>query len=131
MHKQNSTSNVLAQFKHCNIHLIGRICLVSTPGCCSRCPHVQTPGADVQRDRGSRGRLCTVADEGLEESTVPPKCNRLYTVPDAGLGRKYSTTKVKQTVYSRLLKPQHLYGIWSGLTPYRLLLDTLSEYPEP
>ena len=30
-----------------------------------------------------------------------------------------------------LLKIQHLYGIWSGLTPYRLPLDTLSEYPEP
>ena len=34
-------------------------------------------------------------------------------------------------VDSRLLKPQHLYGIWSGLTPYRLPLDTLSEYLEP
>ena len=43
---------------------------------------------------------CTVPGTGFEESTVPPKCNRLYTVPDAGLGRKYSTTKVKQTVYS-------------------------------
>ena len=32
---------------------------------------------------------------------------------------------------SRLLKPQHLYGISSGLTPYRLPLDTLGEYPEP
>ena len=31
----------------------------------------------------------------------------------------------------RLLKPQHLYRFWSGLTPYRLPLDTLSEYPEP
>ena len=32
---------------------------------------------------------------------------------------------------TRVLKPQHLCGIWSGLTPYRLPLDTLSEYPEP
>ena len=29
-----------------------------------------------------------------------------------------------------MLNPQHLYGIWLGLTPYRLPLDTLSEYPE-
>ena len=34
-------------------------------------------------------------------------------------------------VSHRLLHPQHLDGIWSGLTPYRLPLDTLSEYPEP
>ena len=34
-------------------------------------------------------------------------------------------------VSSRLLKIRHLYGIWSGLIPYRLRLDTLSEYPEP
>ena len=32
---------------------------------------------------------------------------------------------------SRLLHPQHLDGILTGLTPYRLPLDTLSEYPEP
>ena len=32
---------------------------------------------------------------------------------------------------SRLLNIQHLYGIWTGLTPYRLRLDTLSAYPEP
>ena len=32
---------------------------------------------------------------------------------------------------TRLLNIQHLYGIWTGLTPYRLRLDTLSEYPEP
>ena len=31
----------------------------------------------------------------------------------------------------RLLHPQHLGGIWSVLTPYRLPFDTLSEYPEP
>ena len=34
-------------------------------------------------------------------------------------------------VWLRVLKPQHLYGIWFVLTPYRLPLDTLSEYPEP
>ena len=32
---------------------------------------------------------------------------------------------------TRLLNIQHLYGIWTGLTPYGLRLDTLSEYPEP
>ena len=31
----------------------------------------------------------------------------------------------------RLLHPQHLDGIWLGLTPYRVPLDTLSEYSEP
>ena len=30
-----------------------------------------------------------------------------------------------------LLNPQHLGGILSGLTLYRLPFDTLSEYPEP
>ena len=79
--------------------------LVSTPGCCLRRPHVQTPETDVQRDRGSRGRLCTVPDSsmegstvlrkynrmcscavgGFEEITVPPKFKRLCTVPDGGL----------------------------------------------
>ena len=34
-------------------------------------------------------------------------------------------------LYSRLLDTQHLYGICTGLIPYRLRLDTLSEYPEP
>ena len=32
---------------------------------------------------------------------------------------------------TRLLHPQHLGGVWSGLMPYRLPFDTLSEYPEP
>ena len=30
-------------------------------------------------------RLCTVPDAGLEESTVPLKCNRLCIVLDTGL----------------------------------------------
>ena len=34
-------------------------------------------------------------------------------------------------ISNRLLHLQHLSGIWSGLMPYRLLFDTLSEYPEP
>ena len=37
----------------------------------------------------------------------------------------------QSTLNTRLLKIRHLYGIWSGLIPYRLRLDTLSEYPEP
>ena len=37
----------------------------------------------------------------------------------------------REKLASRLLKIRHLYGIWSGLIPYRLRLDTLSEYPEP
>ena len=37
----------------------------------------------------------------------------------------------KSCVQTRLLKIRHLYGIWFGLIPYRLRLDTLSEYPEP
>ena len=48
------------------------------------------------------------------------------------------TVSVWQTTHSlfqcrctRLLHPQHLDEILTGLTPYRLLLDTLSEYPEP
>ena len=41
------------------------------------------------------------------------------------------TRGVTSQVFTRLLNPQHLYEIWSGLTPYMLLLDTLSEYPEP
>ena len=32
---------------------------------------------------------------------------------------------------TRLRHPQHVGGIWSGLMPYRLPFDTLSEYPEP
>ena len=34
-------------------------------------------------------------------------------------------------LHIRLLNIRHLYGIWTGLTPYRLRLDTISEYPEP
>ena len=34
-------------------------------------------------------------------------------------------------MHNRLLYPQHLGGIWSGLMPYRLPFDTPSEYPEP
>ena len=34
-------------------------------------------------------------------------------------------------VLTRLLHPQHLHGIWSGLMPYRLPFDTLGEYSEP
>ena len=49
------------------------------------CPHVQTPETEVQRDRDSRGRLRSVPYGGLEESKVPPKCNRLCTVPGSGL----------------------------------------------
>ena len=37
----------------------------------------------------------------------------------------------KKVLHTRLLHPQHLDGIWSGLKPYRLPFDTLSEYPEP
>ena len=43
----------------------------------------------------------------------------------------YFTCQVCMYMGSRLLKIRHLYGIWSGLIPYRLRLDTLSEYPEP
>ena len=35
------------------------------------------------------------------------------------------------TLSIRLLHPQHLDGIWSGLMPYRLPFDNLSEYQEP
>ena len=38
---------------------------------------------------------------------------------------------LQSLVYSRLLNIQHLYGIWTGLTPYWLRLDALSEYLEP
>ena len=41
------------------------------------------------------------------------------------------STGVHVQVYTRLLNIRHLHGIWSGLIPYRLRLDTLSEYPEP
>ena len=34
-------------------------------------------------------------------------------------------------VYSRLLHPQYLDEILTGLTQYRLPFDTLGEYPEP
>ena len=40
-------------------------------------------------------------------------------------------SRARPRVVTRLLKIRHLYGIWSGLIPYRLRLDTLSEYPEP
>ena len=35
------------------------------------------------------------------------------------------------SLYTRLLHPQHLDGILTGLTPYRVPLDPLIEYPEP
>ena len=35
------------------------------------------------------------------------------------------------TLYTRLLHPQHLDGIWIGLIHYRLPYAPLSEYPEP
>ena len=50
--------------------------------------------------------------------TGPSSCSR------PGMGVTLSS-------YTRVLNTQHLYGIWTGLTPYRLPLDTLSEYPEP
>ena len=34
-------------------------------------------------------------------------------------------------MWTRLLHPQHLDGILTGLTLYRVPLDALSEYPEP
>ena len=40
-------------------------------------------------------------------------------------------TQCRVTVFTRLLHPQHLGGIRSGLTPHRLPLDNLIEYPEP
>ena len=45
---------------------------------------------------------CTVPGTGFEESTVPPKCNRLCTLYSTWCWtwRKYSTTKVSQTVYT-------------------------------
>ena len=42
-----------------------------------------------------------------------------------------TTHSLFQCLCTRLLHPQHLDEILTGLTPYRLLLDTLSEYPEP
>ena len=40
---------------------------------------------------------------------------------------------INESIYVsyRLLHPQHLGGILSRLTLYRLSFDTLSEYPEP
>ena len=35
------------------------------------------------------------------------------------------------SMYIRLLHPQHLDGIWIGLIQYRLPYAPLSEYPEP
>ena len=37
----------------------------------------------------------------------------------------------RNRIFTRLLHPQHLGGIWCGLMPYRMPFDTLIEYPEP
>ena len=54
-----------------------------------------SPETDVQRDRGSRGRLCTVADAVLWASTVPRKCNSLCTCTVCDVGLKESTAPPK------------------------------------
>ena len=56
------------------------------------------------------------------------------TIVQKGRRVKRKTKSPRQEgrrVKSRLLHPHHLGGIWSGLTPYKLPFDTLSEYPEP
>ena len=56
------------------------------------------------------------------------------TIVQEGRRVKRKTKSPRQEgrrVKSRLLHPHHLGGIWSGLTPYKLPFDTLSEYPEP
>ena len=45
--------------------------------------------------------------------------------------RASSVYTLQERLHIRLLHPQHLGGIWSGLTPYMLPFDTLIEYPEP
>ena len=59
----------------------------------------------------------------LQELCTPVEC-KLCTV-------KLTRYRLGLSMLSRLLHPQHLDGILTGLTPYRLPLDTLSEYPEP
>ena len=39
--------------------------------------------------------------------------------------------RLYRRIYSRLLHPQHLDGIWIGQNQYRLPLAPLTEYPEP
>ena len=41
------------------------------------------------------------------------------------------TIRVQTSAMIKLLHPQHLDGILTGLTPYSVPLDPLSEYPEP
>ena len=59
-----------------------------------------------------------VAAAGSNKPVKVPLCHMEYTYE-------------KGWVENRLLNIRHLYGIWTGLTPYRPRLDTLSEYPEP
>ena len=69
------------------------------------------------------GPACYWTDHTPTLLTPPPSVKRLT--------RPTQQYQVPSEPTIRLLKPQHLYGIWSGLTPYKLPLDTLSEYPEP
>ena len=43
----------------------------------------------------------------------------------------YLPKEQRQLLYTRLLHPQHLDGIWIGQDQYRMPLASLSEYPEP
>ena len=65
-------------------------------------------------------RTSQITGELRKPSQRKKKLDYIWILSKKGKGRGFN----------RLLHPQHLDGIWLGLTLYRLL-DTLSEYPEP
>ena len=96
----------------------------------------------------AQARIVLVASFGqpaLSPSPVQDAMSRLETVLQSdegqnllekvssyiGIMEHLSPAHLSAHLHIRLLKIRHLYGIWSGLIPYRLRLDTLSEYPEP
>ena len=84
---------------------------------------------------GSQRQLCRLAKAfswvsyGKEEEQGEEDLARSDKLK--GFIREYFTVRGQAMVYTRLLHPQHLDGIWIGQNQYRLPLAPLNEFPEP
>ena len=65
------------------------------------------------------------------DCTAPSVFKTIESIQTVALYETYSCVSLWQILCIRLLHPQHLNGIWSGMTPYRVPLNILSEYQEP
>ena len=86
-------------------------------------------GGDVY-EGGGAGLVVWVKDKGTGRSEGA-RAKRITRGLKVNVGGEELNLHHNTGSSTRVFKPQHLYGIWFGLTPYRLPLDTLSEYQEP